>query len=257
MKQYILPFRDFVVHPGLTVPVYIDNKTSIACIESAGKTGQKLVLVAQRTWNYPVGAHDIYDIGTIGDIVISQGILGKMIHNLRNDRKRGRLKDEQIKVLDEMGMVWRVEPYDWFTPFYKKLIDYKERRGNFDGITRDPEIGNLAVNVRQAYRGKGKRKITSVMIEKLNEIGFPWEVGYRHWFDPFYEKLVAYKEKKGSFKGLSTDPEIGETVGRLRQAYRGKGNSRLTKEIIEKLDAIGFIWDGNQARTQKKEDLSI
>lgn len=69
MKQYILPFRDFVVHPGLTVPVYIDNKTSIACIESAGKTGQKLVLVAQRTWNYPVGPHDIYDIGTIGDIV--------------------------------------------------------------------------------------------------------------------------------------------------------------------------------------------
>lgn len=69
MKQYILPFRDFVVHPGLTVPVYIDNKTSIACIESAGKTGQKLVLVAQRTWNYPVGPHDIYDVGTIGDIV--------------------------------------------------------------------------------------------------------------------------------------------------------------------------------------------
>lgn len=58
-----------MVHPGLTVPVYIDNKTSIACIESAGKTGQKLVLVAQRTWNYPVGPHDIYDVGTIGDIV--------------------------------------------------------------------------------------------------------------------------------------------------------------------------------------------
>lgn len=69
MKQYILPFRDFVVHPGLTVPVYIDNKTSIACIESAAKRGQQLVLVAQRTWNYPVTAHDIYDVGTIGDIV--------------------------------------------------------------------------------------------------------------------------------------------------------------------------------------------
>ena len=69
MKQYILPFRDFVVHPGLTVPVYIDNKTSIACIESAAKMGQRLVLVAQRTWNYPVSAKDIYDVGTIGDII--------------------------------------------------------------------------------------------------------------------------------------------------------------------------------------------
>ena len=69
MKEYILPFRDFVVHPGLTVPVYIDNKTSIACIESAGKTGQKLVLVAQRSWNYPSSPNDIYSVGTIGDIV--------------------------------------------------------------------------------------------------------------------------------------------------------------------------------------------
>ncbi len=69
MKEYILPFRDFVVHPGLTVPVYIDNKTSITCIESAGKTGQKLVLVAQRTWNYPNTPNDIYSVGTIGDIV--------------------------------------------------------------------------------------------------------------------------------------------------------------------------------------------
>ena len=69
MKQYILPFRDFVVHPGLTVPVYIDNKTSIECIESAAKMGQRLVLVAQRTWNYPTNVKDIYNIGTIGDIV--------------------------------------------------------------------------------------------------------------------------------------------------------------------------------------------
>ena len=69
MKQYILPFRDFVVHPGLTVPVYIDNKTSIACIESAAKMGQRLVLVAQRTWNYPASTKDIYDVGTIGDII--------------------------------------------------------------------------------------------------------------------------------------------------------------------------------------------
>ena len=69
MKEYILPFRDFVVHPGLTVPVYLDNKTSIACVESAGKTGQKLVLVAQRTWNYPSSPNDIYSVGTIGDII--------------------------------------------------------------------------------------------------------------------------------------------------------------------------------------------
>lgn len=68
MKQYILPFRDLVVHPGLTVPVYIDNLMSVACIEAATNAGQKIVITAQHSWGYPCEPDDIYDIGTIGDI---------------------------------------------------------------------------------------------------------------------------------------------------------------------------------------------
>lgn len=68
MKEYILPFRDLVVHPGLTVPVYIDNPQSIACIEAAMAANQRIVLTAQHTWNYPAAPDDIYNVGTIGDI---------------------------------------------------------------------------------------------------------------------------------------------------------------------------------------------
>ena len=47
MKEYILPVRDLVVHPDLTVPVYVDNPLSIACIERATKENQKLVLISK------------------------------------------------------------------------------------------------------------------------------------------------------------------------------------------------------------------
>ncbi|MBD5400965.1 AAA family ATPase [bacterium] len=67
-KEYILPFRDLVVHPGMTVPVYIDNAMSIACIEAAAKEKQRLVLAPQHSWGYPTDAEDIQQIGTIGDI---------------------------------------------------------------------------------------------------------------------------------------------------------------------------------------------
>ncbi len=182
--------------------------------------------------------------GTIGDIIVNKwDELGKLIHNLRNDLHRGRLKEEQIKVLDNMGMVWRVETKDWFTPFFEKLALYKEQHGNFNGVTTDPVIGNLVVSIRQAQRGKNGRKLTPDMVNKLNSIGFPWSVGYKNWFDPFYEKLVVYKKKRGSFEGLSMDPEIGQTAGRLRSAYRGKGHLKLTQEMIDKLNAIGFTWE--------------
>lgn len=70
MKNFILPFRDLVVSPGLAVPVLIDNPTSVSCVKAAAENGsQQLILVPQHSWNYPTTVDDIYSIGTIGDIV--------------------------------------------------------------------------------------------------------------------------------------------------------------------------------------------
>ena len=69
MKEYILPVRDSVVHPGLAVPVYIDNPLSVACINAATNSNQKIVLCPQHTWVYPSSTQDIFNTGTIGDIV--------------------------------------------------------------------------------------------------------------------------------------------------------------------------------------------
>ena len=68
MKEYILPFRDLVVNPGLTVPIYIDNPLSVACIEAAANAGKSIVLTAQHSWGYPAEVADIYNVGTLGDI---------------------------------------------------------------------------------------------------------------------------------------------------------------------------------------------
>lgn len=70
MKNYILPFRDFVVSPGLTVPVLVENPLSVNCVKAITKSGaQKIVLVPQNTWTYPNSESDIYKVGTIGDII--------------------------------------------------------------------------------------------------------------------------------------------------------------------------------------------
>ena len=69
MKEYILPVRNLVVHPGLAVPVYVDNPLSVACIETATNKNKKVVLCPQRTWGYPANAQDLFTTGTIGDIV--------------------------------------------------------------------------------------------------------------------------------------------------------------------------------------------
>ena len=47
MKEYILPCRDLVVHPDMTVPIYVDNPISIACVDIAATTRQRVILAPQ------------------------------------------------------------------------------------------------------------------------------------------------------------------------------------------------------------------
>ncbi len=84
MKEYILPLRDLIVHPGLTIPVYIDNPLSIKCIETAAALNQKIILTAQHTWNYPLAAADVFTTGTLGDVAqmlrMPDGALHCIVH---------------------------------------------------------------------------------------------------------------------------------------------------------------------------------
>ena len=68
MNEFVLPVRDLVVHPGLTVPVYVDNPISIECIKNTTNKNQRLVLCPQHNWSYPSNADDIFDVGTLGNM---------------------------------------------------------------------------------------------------------------------------------------------------------------------------------------------
>lgn len=69
MKEYILPCRDLVVHPGMTVPLYVDNQTSIACVEAAVSAHGRVIIAPQHSIAYPGTPDDIHEYGTIGEIV--------------------------------------------------------------------------------------------------------------------------------------------------------------------------------------------
>ena len=68
MKEYILPCRDLVVHPGMTVPIYVDNPISIACVDIAATTRQRIIIAPQHSIAYPSSPDDMYEYGTIGEI---------------------------------------------------------------------------------------------------------------------------------------------------------------------------------------------
>ncbi|MFQ6739615.1 MAG: AAA family ATPase [Alphaproteobacteria bacterium] len=68
MTEYILPVRDLIVHPGLTVPVYVDTPESVKAIEAATAHTQRIILAAQKSWERPTNSDDIFDVATLGEI---------------------------------------------------------------------------------------------------------------------------------------------------------------------------------------------
>ncbi|MBO5954868.1 MAG: helicase associated domain-containing protein, partial [Clostridia bacterium] len=158
------------------------------------------------------------------------------------------LKDDSwiskiVKITDMEYPAEEKSGHKWFNKFYQKLIEYKEKYGGFDGVSRDYDIGKYVLGVRQAYKGKNNNKLTQEMIDKLNAIEFPWQVEKVDWFTPFYQKLIEYKEKYGGFAGVTRDKEIGRTVFAVRQAYKGKGAPKLTQEMREQLNLIEFPFE--------------
>ncbi len=113
MKKYILPFRDLVVSPGLTVPALIDNQMSVACIKAASKTeGQEIVLVPQNTWSYPTDVKDIYDVGTIGEIIQVLSMPDGAMHILVKTRSAVKLSEVEVNSGIFTGVATPIEVAD-------------------------------------------------------------------------------------------------------------------------------------------------
>ncbi|RMD81658.1 MAG: endopeptidase La [Candidatus Dadabacteria bacterium] len=66
----LLPLRDIIVFPHMVVPLFVGRQKSIAALEAAMETDQRILLAAQRDakTNDPT-EEDIHPVGTIGTVV--------------------------------------------------------------------------------------------------------------------------------------------------------------------------------------------
>ena len=88
------------------------------------------------------------------------------------------ISKEQKNLLDSINMVWRLNDNKWDT-MYDKLLEYYDKNGNIDislnYITEDGcHLGEWLGSLKQAYKGKSKRKINHDQIAMLNDLYVDW-----------------------------------------------------------------------------------
>ncbi|CAB9523514.1 helicase [Seminavis robusta] len=161
----------------------------------------------------------------------------------RKLKKSGGLSMDRIHQMAEAGIKWShyEEIWDWN---YNLLCQYVEREGHCDvrrnHIKGELKLGRWVSDQRQA---RNKDKLDEWKVEKLDQIGFVWDLLKESW-NTFFQALLSFQAREGHCdvpsRHVEGELKLGNWVNKQRQA---RNKDKLDEWKVEKLDQIGFIWE--------------
>ena len=201
----------------------------------------------ERLWNtFYAAASDYYgkykNLDIPAEYVTEDLKLGVWMSSQRESYQIGRLSEEQINLLNSIGMSW-----DRFETKWEKGFSYAKRfaeeYGDINKVPQDFCYDDFKVNVWLRAQRARKRigKLSDERIEKLESIGFHWDKNQAFW-ESGYNHAVAYLQEHGSLKIMPKYVcEDGFKLGRwiVNQRSRMKKGT-LSPEKVEMLKGIGM-----------------
>ena len=171
--------------------------------------------------------------------------LGRWADRQRQSMVKGKLSEEQIKQLEDLGFVWNVHDHRWQEGF-DRLVAYKSEHGNVNVprryVTNDGyKLGRWADNKR-TFLSMGK--LSEEQIKQLEDLGFVWNV-FDHQWQQGFDRLVDYKSVYGDVnvpQGYVTDD--GHNLGVWANNQRiAMSKGKLSEAKVKKLEGLGFVWN--------------
>ena len=229
-------------------------KQQIERLDSIGMVwGNRKEIAWQHGFEVAKKYHDTY-----GNLMVARKYvdpdgypLGQWILKTRQQKLNGRLKEERIAQLDEIGMVWSVFDAKW-EKAYALAAAYYEENGNLNiprsYVTAAGErLGQWVASQQWAYP---KGKLTDEQVERLNRIGMYWGNRNDRQWNEGYQEAKRYFDARGDLNVPAdyVSPcgyNFGNWVKRQRYTRQNpeKSCAVLTEERVAKLDSIGMRWE--------------
>ncbi len=215
---------------------------------------EKLIKNLESTWEMYYKALVLYK-ESHGNVMVpkayvtEEGLnLGRWLIRQRGFYREGTLSKEKINYLQSVGVDFRLKNEIDFEEWVKCLKEYKDEYGDLyvpgDYVMRDGKrLGLYVANMRNRYKNSTLNKDT---IDKLDEIGFIWEVQATLW-EENYLKAVEYYKANGNIDihrryRTKDGYRLGMWINTQRRVYQGKVPGILTDTQKTKLEAIGMKW---------------
>ena len=173
---------------------------------------------------------------------------------IRDGKVKGGLTEERIRALDAIGMSWLDLSEERWNRNFRALKAYYDQHGDLDVpqtyVTSDGiHLGQFVKNMRFHRDTKYRKCLTPSRVIQLTQMGMIWDVDEYRWQEN-YKAAVAYYQEHGNLTPTKryvspTGVKLGVWLSYQRQKY-AKGS--LSEEKIEKLEAVGMLWDLNCIR---------
>jgi len=192
--------------------------------------------------------------------------LGYWVRTQRGRRRRGRLSQEQIGVLDELEFFWdgrRERNKVKWESMYRALAAYQRAHGHCQvpfSITDDFRLAHWAFMQRHARR---EGQLSAERVRRLDELGFPWDVQgegeqmeqakRESKWEKMLAVLVKYKIAHGNCDVPATwppNPRLATWVSKQR-ACNTKGT--LPSNRRKRLEVLGFRFSDEGIVRKSKE----
>jgi hypothetical protein len=172
--------------------------------------------------------------------------LANWVRSQRVAFKDNLLVDDRIKKLNRIGFDWEVDTWE---EYFNDLVQYKSKFGDCrvpqKKYAKNPLLGSWVLRQRRKFK---KKSLSDDQIERLNKVGFEWEVrdlDNNQLWTTRYNELIEYKRE---FKNCDVPKRhkpnipLGLWVQRQRIHFKNKS---LSKDRVAKLNRVGFAWQSN------------
>ncbi len=219
----LLPLRDIIVFPHMVVPLFVGRQKSIAALEAAMETDQRILLSAQRDakTNDPT-EEDIHPVGTIGTVV-----------------QLLRLPDGTVKVLVEGKTRARIQRYLDTERYFAVEAEAVEE-------TTDPsaEIQALVRSINSVFEAyvRLNKKVPPEMVMTVASIDDPSRLA---------DTIIAHLGIK-----IEDKQQLLETFDVAERLEKVLGHMRSEMEILEVEKRIRSRVKKQMEKTQKEYYLN-
>ena len=173
-----------------------------------------------------------------------------------------KLSQLQIALLEQIGMVWKMEYRSEWAAWLEQLRKYYVEHGDLlVPVQYKSGIYSLGHWIQQRRKQYAQGTLSAEQIADLEACGMVWRVGTkrREWEDWLADARAYYSEHGDLAVPTGYETAEGNKLGVWLETQRRRGKrldrQRLTEDQIRQLDALGMIWDYRDVREEAWERM--